>query len=1050
MSKRDVICKKLIEWGILGLIVLSPLPKASVHEWSILVIQLVVFGMMIAYFLMREKPEGEIRLKESLRWPRYLFTGLFVLIFIQLLPWPKFLLNLVSPNSVNFREVYAIDFSGIKFMGLSLIPSHTLQGGLELLAYVLLGFLVVKTVTQKKQILRIVYSVVGMGIFQAFYGLFELYNKNPRLLFYKKIHYLGDVTGTFVNRNHLSGYLEMVIPLTIGLILVRSDVFAVVGMSWRSKILSLFEKSNYRNLLLALGVILMAVAVVFSRSRSGIFLLVFTFVLLLGMGTMYTGKRRHYQKGIKRFVQVVFLMIVVLCLFVGIDATVERFALDNILKEVRPLMWGNTAAIIGDYPVFGSGLGTFAAVYPAYEENVMAGRVSHAHNDYLEYFAELGVVGGLLLLAGILFMLVVSFLVWKERRHPKVKGLALGGIIAVVNILIHSVTDFNLHIPANMILFAVILPLTLVLVFYRMGKGDPDSGFQDREEKSFSLGLVKKTAGYAAIGVLVLAMAVSVIFYWGQHLVYKSQRVEEPAQKITLLEKLDSDYAFNDRLFYELGRAYFLRGLQSSGDSSRMVLDLKKAGQSLTRSLEINPGSALSHFCHAQVLMYLSYLTPSEELNYFDAYRRAASLAGHNRDILRETAKVFFSQWAILSDEDKDFTRKILRKIAKVGQREDFEGLMFVWEKTVKDFSVIEEALPEDVYLYRIYARFLGEKSLSRLERLKALASAESWEFTRAEEEYKEGDRAFMYLRVREASRHFETCLSILNRIFFYQDLVNIESIDKALFLDIRKNACLKLFKCRLREGQALNDLEGLLRLYLELEDRATAVNELHDYMVSKGLVNELGADLDDLKQLAFLMTLYFKQNQYQEIIRVGERLKQSFVVVPDEMKEAYVEVLQLIGRSYQNVDSVYEAEDFYRMAFERDPINLDTLLFMRSNYERLNNSNEIRRIDGRIKELTRSDLNTIDRVILKRQRYTGASTLEGGKRNFKLFFEVEEDKPLPLVSIFLNGRVVWEDYLKEGVVSIPVEVRTGKNSVMIVPVNRAVRLKGMEWEKRP
>ncbi|MFC2161869.1 O-antigen ligase family protein, partial [Acidobacteriota bacterium] len=433
MSKRDIICRKIIEWGIFGLIVLSPLPKASVHEWSILVIQLVVFIMMIAYLLMQDKPVMEIQLKESLRWPRYLFTGLFVLIFVQILPWPKFLLNLISPKSVNFREMYAAGFTNVKFMGLSLIPSHTLQAGLELLAYVLLGFLVVKTVTQRKQILRIVYAVIGMGIFQAFYGLFELYNKNPRLLFYKKIHYLSDVTGTFVNRNHLSGYLEMVIPLTIGLILVRSDIFATVGLSLRRKVLSLAEKNNYRTLLMALGVILMAVAVVFSRSRSGIFLLMLTFVLLFGMGTVYTGSRQQYQKGMKRFVQVVFLMIVVLCLFVGIDSTLERFALDNILNEVRPLVWGNTAAIIGDYSIFGSGLGTFSAVYPAYEENVMSAQVLHAHNDYLEYFAELGVVGGLLLLAGILFMLIISFLVWKEKRNPEVKGLALGGIIAVVN-----------------------------------------------------------------------------------------------------------------------------------------------------------------------------------------------------------------------------------------------------------------------------------------------------------------------------------------------------------------------------------------------------------------------------------------------------------------------------------------------------------------------------------------------------------------------------------------------------------------------------------------
>ena len=64
-------------------------------------------------------------------------------------------------------------------------------------------------------------------------------------------------------------------------------------------------------------------------------------------------------------------------------------------------------------------------------------------------------------------MLIKSFLIWKERNHPEVKGLALGGIIAIINMLIHSITDFNLHIPANMLLFASVLSLTWVTVHYR-------------------------------------------------------------------------------------------------------------------------------------------------------------------------------------------------------------------------------------------------------------------------------------------------------------------------------------------------------------------------------------------------------------------------------------------------------------------------------------------------------------------------------------------------------------------------------------------------------
>lgn len=129
-------------------------------------------------------------------------------------------------------------------------------------------------------------------------------------------------------------------------------------------------------------------------------------------------------------------------------------------------------SIIGDYPLLGTGLGTFASVYPAYERRSTAPHFSHAHSDYLEYLSELGVLGFVLLLGGILFMLVNSFLVWRERGHPEVKGLVLGGIVAIVNLLIHNIADFNLQIPANMVLLAVVLSLTMVTAFYKRKSSD--------------------------------------------------------------------------------------------------------------------------------------------------------------------------------------------------------------------------------------------------------------------------------------------------------------------------------------------------------------------------------------------------------------------------------------------------------------------------------------------------------------------------------------------------------------------------------------------------
>jgi O-antigen ligase len=342
-----------------------------------------------------------------------------------------------------------------------------MRTALEILPYFLLGFLIIKTVVTRQQIMRVYAVLVAMGAFEAFYGLFELSNKNPRILFYPKTHTLDAVTGTFVNRNHFSGYLEMLIPLAIGLIIARIDFFSLSGLKWKQKLLRFSEKGLAVNVLITLAIVLMSLGIVFSKSRSGVVILIITFLLFFELTVLYFSASQRRKKNVRIFLGSAFLIITIISLYLGIGATIERFSLDHLLREQRPTFWANALKIFSNYPLVGSGLGTFTGLYPDVEQEGVLVRAFHAHNDYLEYLAELGILGMGLLLGGILFLAVKSFLVWRERNHPEVKGLALGGIIAVVSIVVHSLTDFNLHIPANMLLFSVVLSATVVASFYK-------------------------------------------------------------------------------------------------------------------------------------------------------------------------------------------------------------------------------------------------------------------------------------------------------------------------------------------------------------------------------------------------------------------------------------------------------------------------------------------------------------------------------------------------------------------------------------------------------
>jgi hypothetical protein len=462
-TKMDRVCSKIIEYGILGVLIFSPLAAASVYEWSILVIEMAVFVMLGAYVLMKYKPILPLGQPLVRKRIQYFFGGFFLYLIFQMIPLPAFLAKIISPETYHFREIFSLGVQGEKFMSLSLFPFQTFQEGMELLAYVILGFLVIKNVVKRTQIKRIFYVILAMGFFEAFYGMFELYRDNPRILFYKKEISLHAVTGTFVNQNHFTGYLEMIIPLVIGLIISRMDLMLKAGKIFKEKMALFGEKRFALNLVLGALVIFLTVGLILSRSRSALLSLIVMILVFFHLSVFYFREGPVSRTGLRKFLQILFIFIILFVIYAGIDATMERFAKEGLPGGQRPQYWANTMEMVRDFPVFGTGLGTFSAVYPAYESIGLYGFLRHAHNDYLEYLSELGLIGFCFLAGGILSLVFWSFSRWKKRADLWIKGLSMGCFVSLAVIAVHSFTDFNLHIPANMVLFTVIVSLCWVL-----------------------------------------------------------------------------------------------------------------------------------------------------------------------------------------------------------------------------------------------------------------------------------------------------------------------------------------------------------------------------------------------------------------------------------------------------------------------------------------------------------------------------------------------------------------------------------------------------------
>ncbi len=368
---------------------------------------------------------------------------------------------------------------------------------------------------------------------------------------------------------------------------------------------------------------------------------------------------------------------------------------------------------------------------------------------------------------------------------------------------------------------------------------------------------------------------------------------------------------------------------------------------------------------------------------------------------------------------------------------------MQTWEMNIKDYDIMEKILPEDPQIYRMYAKYLGEKSLPAEKRQRVLAYAEFMEFERAKSEHNAGENAYLYYQMKEAFNHFKFCLNILEKIKFYQSVTQQNHIDHMEFSELRKSVFLNLAKSHIEQGKELKEIEIYLWKYLALEDKVTAVSKLESFLRDRGLIGEkLNASFDNLDRLSFQLFLCFKQNRYRDIVRIGRLLQQSLVVVPEGKREAYVKVLQLVGDSFQKVDYIYDAGEFYQKALEVEPENLETLLRICQNYERLNEDEKIREIKERIDTLISPSERVFKNLIINKGRsFWHILALDGRKIILDFHFKDNLERITPLITIFFNGRVVWEDYFKDEVLSLPLESRVGKNYLEIVPVNRTVSL---------
>lgn len=344
---------------------------------------------------------------------------------LQLLPLPLAFLRILSPSRRESLDALARLGLEPRFAPLSVIPPATLTHLLLVCAYAAI-FLLIRDIARSSRATPWVpvLPLLGVAAWQASWGVSQSLAES------------GDnwAHGNYPIRNHYAGLLEMLLPLALA--------YGAKGLRARGRG-DHISPAGALQIVVGFGIAALTLAgLVNSLSRMG---LISAAASLTLMGMLALARVR----GKKKWPAIVSAAIAValIAILVAPAQLVLRFV--TIAGEGRFPVWRDTLHVIAAYPAFGCGLGGYESVVEKFKTTNFALVQDYAHNDYLQFLAELGLIG--FLMAGAVVTLIVGRVVRAglQNRDNDHRWLGLGCAGALAAILIHSAADFNLYVPAN-------------------------------------------------------------------------------------------------------------------------------------------------------------------------------------------------------------------------------------------------------------------------------------------------------------------------------------------------------------------------------------------------------------------------------------------------------------------------------------------------------------------------------------------------------------------------------------------------------------------------
>lgn len=367
------------------------------------------------------------------------FVGVLGLLLVPLL------------SSVNASHAWQPGVGALPVSHVTWLPSSAYpEGSWRSLAFIFIGVTVVGLSKQlkAKQLTVVLHVAVAAGAMTALVVVGQRVSPQPYPVFEK--------TGFFGYENHFAAFANLVVPIALCL-----GIRARRAAHRRGRLSS-------PSVLLFFSCALLVVAVIFSRSRAGMvvcaLMLAAVFVQQCFFRPRYSSFPMVARGSWSRYERMGAGVAVVI-LAAGLAVVSTRIDYDQLGVELsfRAQVLRDTWKMGGDRPFWGTGPGTFAAIFPYYQSMPTEDFFFlHAHCDPIEFLAEWGIVGSALM-SGFWLLLFLSFRrndVALRDEPPLARVETIGLALGVVGVVFHSLVDFPLHHPL-IALLALICVATL-------------------------------------------------------------------------------------------------------------------------------------------------------------------------------------------------------------------------------------------------------------------------------------------------------------------------------------------------------------------------------------------------------------------------------------------------------------------------------------------------------------------------------------------------------------------------------------------------------------